>query len=71
MQPEFISIKDAAVIFAVNECTIRRAIRKGFICAIRMGEGSKSPYRISRKSIDNIHERILEIHDKISKTKKH
>ena len=67
MQPEFISIKDAAVIFAVNECTIRRAIRKGFICAIRMGEGPKSPYRISRRSIDDIHNRILAIHELLSK----
>lgn len=55
MDTEFYSVKEVAVIFAVNELTIRRAIRKGWIKAIKIGEGKRSPYRISRKCIDNIH----------------
>jgi excisionase family DNA binding protein len=55
IEKEFISIKEVAVIFSVNEITIRRAIKKGWIKAIKIGEGSRSPYRISRKSIDDIH----------------
>lgn len=62
IQPEFLSIKEVAVIFSVNEMTIRRAIRKGFIVAIRIGSGKRSPYRISRKSIDDIHELIIQQH---------
>ena len=59
MESEFISIKEAAVIFAVHEITIRRAVQKGFIEAIKIGEGKRSPYRISKKSIHQIHESIL------------
>lgn len=59
MQPEFYSIKEVAVIFNVHSNTIRRAIKKGYIIAIRIGEGPKSPYRISRKSIDAVHINIL------------
>ena len=59
IESEFISIKELAVIFSVHEVTIRRAVRKGFIEAVRVGEGKKSPYRISRKSINAIHEFIL------------
>lgn len=55
VENEFYSVKEVAVIFAVNELTIRRAIRKGWIKAIKIGEGKRSPYRISRKCIDNIH----------------
>lgn len=59
MQPEFYSIKEVAVIFNVHSNTIRRAIKKGYIIAIRIGEGPKSPYRISRKSIDAVHIKVL------------
>ena len=62
MEPEFISIKEAAVVFSVNEVTIRRAIQKGFIIAIRIGDGKKSPYRISKRSINDIHELIITQH---------
>jgi excisionase family DNA binding protein len=55
MQAEFFSIKEVAVIFSVNEATIRRAIKKGWIIAIKIGDGKRSPYRISKKSIENIH----------------
>ena len=59
MDSEFYSIKEAAIIFSVHESTIRRAIKKGFLIAIRIGIGPKSPYRISRKSIEAIHISIL------------
>jgi len=62
MEPEFISIKEASVVFSVNEVTIRRAIQKGFIIAIRIGDGKKSPYRISKKSIVDIHDLIIAQH---------
>jgi excisionase family DNA binding protein len=55
IEPEFYSIKEAAVIFSVHENTIRKAIRMGFIVAIRIGNCKKSPYRISKKTIDKIH----------------
>lgn len=59
MQSEFLSIKETAVIFGVHESTIRRAIKRGFLSVIRIGNGPKSPYRISKKSIDAIHSSII------------
>lgn len=56
---EFYSIKEVAYIFSVSSLTIRRAIQKGYIQAIRIGDGKKSPYRISKKTIENIHQRLL------------
>lgn len=63
MDCEFLSIKEVAVIFAVHEITIRRAVKKGFIIAVRIGDGKRSPYRISRKSIEAIHQSIIFQHD--------
>jgi excisionase family DNA binding protein len=60
MGQEFLSIKELASIFAVNEVTIRRAIKRGWIAAIRVGDGKRSPYRISKKTIDKIHETLIE-----------
>lgn len=68
MQPEFLSIKETAVIFAVHENTIRKAIRMGFIVAIRIGNCKKSPYRISKKTIEKIH--IAMIHELAKKASK-
>ena len=59
MEREFLSIKEVAVIFSVHQVTIRRAIRKGYIIAVRIGEGKRSPYRISKKSIEEIHKSII------------
>jgi excisionase family DNA binding protein len=59
MHSEFYSIKEAAIVFGVHQSTIRRALKKGFLIAIRIGNGPKSPYRISRKSIEAIHHSIL------------
>ncbi len=59
MESEFYSIKETAVIFNVHVSTIRRAVRKGHLIAIRMGLGPKSPYRISKKQIEAIHKSII------------
>jgi hypothetical protein len=59
MNPEFLTIKEVAVIFSCHQNTIRRALRLGFLIGIRVGKGKKSPYRISRKSIDMIHEETI------------
>lgn len=59
MQSEFLTIKETAVIFSVHRNTILRAIKRGFLIAIRIGDGKKSPYRISRKSIEMIHASII------------
>jgi excisionase family DNA binding protein len=62
IEPEFLSIKEASVVFSVTEVTIRRAIQKGFLIAIRIGDGKKSPYRISKKAIEDIHALIIMQH---------
>lgn len=59
MEKEFLDIKEAADVFNVHENTIYTWIRKGFIIAIRIGNKPKSPYRISKKSIEAIHESII------------
>ena len=59
MDAEFLTIKETAVIFSVHQTTIRRALKKGFLVAIRIGNGPRSPYRISRKSIEAIHASII------------
>ena len=56
---EFYSIKETAIIFGVHQNTIRRAVKKGFLVAIRIGGGPKSPYRISKKEIEAIHSSII------------
>jgi len=50
MDSEFYSIKEAAIIFGVHQNTIRRALKKGFLIAIRIGIG---------KSIEAIHSSII------------
>ena len=56
---EFFSIKELAVHFGCHHSTIRRAIKKGFIIALRLSDGKRSPYRISIRSIDAIHSSII------------
>jgi excisionase family DNA binding protein len=55
IESQFYSIKEAAIIFSIHEDTIRKAIRKGYLKAIRIGDGPKSPYRISKEEISKIH----------------
>ena len=68
MNQEFFSVKEVAVLFGCHHTTIRKAIKKGFLIALRLGDGKKSQYRISKKSIDEIHLSI--IHELASKHKK-
>jgi excisionase family DNA binding protein len=69
MECEFLTIKEVAVIFSCHPNTIRRAVRLGYLIAIRVGNGSKSPYRISRRSLDAIHTSIIsELSKKSQKT---
>lgn len=67
MDQEFYSIKEAATIFAVHQMTIRRAIKKGYLVAIRIGGGKRSPYRISKREIEAIH--LSMVHSLGSKSK--
>lgn len=59
MDSEFLTIKEVAVVFSCHPNTIRRAVRLGFLVAIRVGNGPKSPYRISKRSLDAIHSSII------------
>ena len=59
MESEFLTIKETAVIFGVHASTIRRALKKGFLIGIRISKAPKSPYRISKKSIEAIHSSII------------
>jgi len=59
MDSEFLSIKETAIVFGVHQNTIRRAVKRGFLVAIRIGNGKKSPYRISKKEIEAIHNSII------------
>ena len=59
MEKEFLNIKETSQVFGVHENTLYTWIKKGFIIAIRIGNKPKSPYRISRKSIEKIHESII------------
>jgi len=56
---EFYTVTETALLFHVHPNTIRRAIKKGYLIAIRLSIGGKSPYRISRKSIEAIHMSII------------
>jgi excisionase family DNA binding protein len=68
LDAEFLTIKEVAVIFSCHQNTIRRALRLGFLIGIRVGKGAKSPYRISRKCIDEIHHSLIK--ELASKAKK-
>lgn len=59
MSAEFLSIKEVAVIFSCHPNTIRRAVKLGYIIALRLGNGNRSPYRISKQSIQSIHSSII------------
>lgn len=67
MEKEFLTIKETAQIFGVHTNTIYKAVKKGFIIAIKIGDSKKSPYRISRKEIDAIHSAVIK--DLASKVK--
>jgi excisionase family DNA binding protein len=59
MDAEFLTIKEVAVIFSCHPNTIRRAVKLGHIIGLRLGTGKRSPYRISKQSIQSIHTSII------------
>ena len=59
MEKEFLNIKETCQVFGVHENTLYTWIKKGFLVALRIGNKPKSPYRISRKSIEAIHQSII------------
>lgn len=52
--PDFLSIKEFAILLRVHANTIRRGIKSGRIHAIRLGNGSHSVYRIPRTEINRM-----------------
>ena len=68
MEKEFLSIREVSEIFSIHINTVYTWIESGFIIAIRLGNKPKSPFRISRKAIDEIHKSILR--EMASKAKK-
>lgn len=65
---EFLSIKEFAANVGVHPNTIRRAIKRGKLAAIRFGSKERSHYRIAKSELsrialldmENIIERIIE-----------
>lgn len=68
MDKEFLSVKEVSQIFSIHINTVYTWIQKGFIVSIRIGNKPKSPYRISRKAVEEIHNSILK--EMASKVKK-
>jgi len=60
MEKEFLSINETCEVFGIHKNTLYVWIKKGFIVALRIGNKPKSPFRISRKSIQKIHESIIQ-----------
>lgn len=58
-EKQFLTIEETAKELNVHKNTIYNAVRKGYIVGIRLGVGPRSPYRISRKCLDYIHEMII------------
>lgn len=58
-EKEFLTIQETAKVLNIHPNTLYSAIKKGYIIGIRIGNGSKSPYRISIKSIEAIHAAML------------
>jgi len=52
--PDFMTIKEFAVLIRVHPNTVRRSIRKGRINAFRIGEGEKSGFRIARSEVNRL-----------------
>lgn len=55
---EFFTVKEVAGMLKVHPNTIYRAIMKGYILAIRVGDKRRSPYRISKLIIENMHPHV-------------
>lgn len=53
-EPDFLSIKEFAVLIRVHPNTVRRAIKAGRIQAFQVGLKAKSGYRIARCEINKM-----------------
>lgn len=60
MEKEFLSISETCDVFGIHKNTLYIWIKKGFIVALRIGNKPKSPFRVSRKSIEAIHQSIIQ-----------
>lgn len=64
-QCDFFSIKEFASKVGVHHNTIRRAIKRGKISAVKIGAGTRSHYRIAKTEIDRI--ALIDLEDLIKK----
>lgn len=54
MEPEFYTIKEFSSRLKIHPSTVRRAIKRGRIQAIKAGAGNRPLYRIPSSEIDRI-----------------
>lgn len=54
MDNEYLTVDEFAALLRLDRRTVTNAIREGRISAIRMGESSKSRFRIPRHQIDKL-----------------
>lgn len=54
MEKEFYTVEEFANKFSIHPQTIRIAIQKGHIQAVRIGVGKRTPYRISYHEVDRL-----------------
>jgi excisionase family DNA binding protein len=52
MERRALTINETAEVLGTHPETIRRMVREGSLRAVRLGTGSRSPYRISNEEID-------------------
>ena len=52
-QPLLLTIKSAASELACSEAHVRRLIASGDLPAFRLGQGSRSPYRVPRLALES------------------
>jgi excisionase family DNA binding protein len=62
---DFLSIKEFAVKVGLHPNTIRRAIKRGKISAIKLGSGLRSHYRIAKTEVQRI--ALLDMEEMIEK----
>jgi len=53
-EPDFLTIKEFALMIRVHPNTVRRSIQKGRISAFRIGEGAHSGFRIPRAEVNRL-----------------